>query len=121
MIPDWVFDIRNIYLNCDLEPEDCDALGAFVIHTFNKFVDAPNTLTVRCEEEKRADGLPDWVWTAEGYEFSKYMPSCFDPTYCEEQPPFLETAFMYPQTVLPGTFKFEDGEVVTYQCKNPSK
>ncbi len=121
LLLDWVFLINDIYHGCDKTPEECEALGAFVIHSFNKFVDAPNNLTVTCEEGKRSDGLPDWTWRAEGYEYTKYMPSCYDPTFCEKPPPAPTSAVMYPSTVEPGTYKFEDGEVITYQCRNPSK
>ncbi len=58
--------------------------------------------------------------SAEGYEFRGFVPSCFDPTYCETNPPipFYENAnYKIPPI---GTLKFNDGEVVTYTCQNSS-
>jgi hypothetical protein len=58
---DWIFDIPDLYQDCNLPPADCQANGASLIHAFNKFVDAPNELTVTCVPQKNR--LPDWVWS----------------------------------------------------------
>ena len=53
--------------------------------------------------------------------FQGFMPSCYDPTYCETDPPvpfYDNTNYVIPPT---GTFKYNDGQVVTYKCQNPSK
>ena len=42
---------------------------------------------VECVAGERFDGLPDWVWSEDGYEYHSFMPSCVDPTYCETDPP----------------------------------
>jgi hypothetical protein len=70
---------------------------------------------------KRPDGLPDWVWTAEGFEFRGFIPNCYDPTYCETDPPVPTLANADYKNPPLGTFKYQDGEVVTYTCQNPSK
>ena len=116
-LSDWVFDIRDMYENCDLEPDNCEAQGFKKIHSFDKSVDATNVLNVTCEEGYRADTLPDWVWRLDGFEFTKYMPSCYDPTYCEEDPPHVSNAIYKPPEK--GTMKYKDGEQITYICENP--
>jgi len=118
---DWVFDIPDIYLNCYMAPADCKANGYQLSHAFNHFVNATSRVNVVCTKGKRADGLPDWVWSVDGIEFQNYMASCFDPTYCLTDPPvpiYNNTNYVTP--VL-GSLKFGDGEQVTYSCKNPGK
>ena len=116
-----MFDIPNIYQNCDLTAEECESIGYPILHTFNRYVDAPNQITVRCTPGKRPDGLPDWVWYAEGYMFQGFVPSCYDPTYCETDPPvpFYDNTYYTIPTL--GALKYEDGEVVTYTCNNPGE
>ena len=49
------------------------------------------------------------------------FPSCFDPTYCETHPPvprMNNTEYTKPPI---GSLRYNDGEVVTYKCLNPSK
>ena len=49
------------------------------------------------------------------------FPSCFDPTYCETHPPVPKmnnTEYSKPPI---GSLRYNDGEVVTYKCLNPSK
>ena len=49
------------------------------------------------------------------------FPSCFDPTYCETNPPVPKmnnTQYSKPEIA---SLRYNDGEVVTYQCLNPSK
>ena len=75
----WVFKIPPKYQGCDLEPEECEALGAPLIHEFDQSVDAPSTLMVMCEEGQRADGLPDWTWRAEGFTFHRPIPRYIAP------------------------------------------
>ena len=106
-----------MYENCDLEPDNCEAQGFKKIHSFDKSVDATNVLNVTCEEGYRADTLPDWVWRLDGFEFTKYMPSCYDPTYCEDDPPHVSNAHYNPPEK--GTMKYKDGETITYICENP--
>ena len=118
---DWVFNIPDLYQDCNLSPSECEADGAQVQFSFDHSVNAPNQITVKCTEGKRSDGLPDWVWNAEGFEFSKFVPSCVDPTYCETDPPvpgYPNADYKIPD---PGTLKYADGEFVTYTCQNPSK
>ena len=114
---DWVFNIKDLYKNCDMEPENCEAQGFELIYTFDKSIDATNILNVTCEEGFRSDGLPDWVWRLDGFDFVKYMPSCFDPTYCEDDPPHVSNAIYNPPPK--GTVRYKDGEQVTYICENP--
>jgi hypothetical protein len=120
LFPDWVFDIPDLYQDCSLTATECEALQAPVIHTFDHSVDAPDQLSVICTKGKRADGLPDWVWSAEGYEFSKFIPSCVDPTYCDTDPPIPKFRNANYKIPLLGSLKFDDGETVTYTCQNPS-
>ena len=70
----WVFDIPPIFHQCDLGPEECEAMGATVLHQFNHSVYTTNSITVKCEEGERSDGLPDWTWYAEGFKFHKTIP-----------------------------------------------
>ena len=92
------------------------------MHSFDKTVDAVKVLNLTCTPEKRFDGLPDWEWEAEDMDgnaipFQKYMPSCYDPTYCQEDPPWVPNAdYVVPPK---GTMKFQDGEQVIYICQNP--
>ena len=118
---DWVFNIPKIYLNCDLSADDCESMGFPILHTFDQSVNAPNQITIKCTTGKRSDGLADWVWYAEGYMFQGFVPSCYDPTYCETDPPvpFYENTF-YNIPAL-GSLRYQDGESVTYTCSNPSK
>ena len=65
--------------------------------------------------------MPDWVWSAEGYEFKGFIPNCFDPTPCVTDPPVPElrnAIYKIPQS---GSLKYLDGEVVTYTCRNLRK
>jgi hypothetical protein len=120
-ISDWVFNIPNIYTNCDQPADECASLNYPVLHAFNHFVDAPNQITVTCTPGKRPDGLPDWVWSAEGYEFRGFIPSCVDPTYCDKDPPvpfYDNTDYKKPPL---GSLKYGDGEIVTYTCQNSSE
>lgn len=44
-----------------------------------------------------------------------------DPTYCDTDPPvpiYNNTGYIKPSI---GSLKYQDGEFVTYTCKNPSK
>ena len=118
---DWVFSIPNVYMNCEMSADECESLGYPILHTFSHFVDAPIELIVTCMAGKRPDGLPDWVWSADGYEFRGFVPSCVDPTYCETDPPvpFYENTNYKNPTI--GSLKYGDGEFVTYTCQNPSK
>ena len=102
--------------------DECLNLGYPVAHKFNHDVDAPRELMVTCTAGKRPDGLPDWVWSAEGYEFLNLMPSCVDPTFCDTDPPvpYYDTTTRYQVPPL-GSFKYNDGEVVTYTCIDPSE
>lgn len=120
-ITDWIFDIPDIYQDCDLTPAECAANGATLVHAFNKFVDGPNQLFVTCVPGKRSDGLPDWVWSQDDIEFSKFIPKCFDPTYCVSDPPtptYPTCDYVNPPF---GTLRYMDGEIVTYTCQNSSK
>lgn len=120
LLPDWVFSIPNIYLNCDQSADECEALGSPVLYRFSHNVDAPTELIAKCTQGKRSDGLPAWVWTADGFEFNGFIPSCIDPTYCETDPPvpfYDNTDYRIPTF---GSLKYQDGEVVTYTCKNSS-
>lgn len=65
--------------------------------------------------------MPDWVWSAEGYEFAGFIPNCYDPTYCETDPPIPDLQNADYKNPPLGTLKYQDGEVVTYTCKNNSK
>ena len=48
------------------------------------------------------------------------FPSCFDPTYCETNPPVPKmNNAQYTKPPI-GTLRYKDGEVVTYQCEHPS-
>ena len=118
---DWVFNIPNLYKDCSLSAEECELSEAPLVYTFNHFVNATNQISVRCTQGKRADGLPDWVWLAEGYEFSKFIPSCVDPTYCNTDPPVPNYPNANYKIPAQGTLKYGDGEMVTYTCQNPSK
>ena len=75
-----------------MDPEACEYQGFQKIWSFDKSIDAANTINVTCEYGYREDGLPDWVWRMDGFEFLKYMPSCYDPTYCEEDVYYVPNA-----------------------------
>ena len=93
-------------------------IEAPLVHSFNHFVNGSNRINVTCTKGKRSDGLPDWVWSEENYEFIGFMPKCFDPTYCLKDPPiprFENADYKIPS---PGTLRYKDGEVVTYKCTN---
>ena len=32
----WVFDVKDVYKNCDYEPEVCKHEGATLLHSFDK-------------------------------------------------------------------------------------
>jgi hypothetical protein len=78
-------------------------------------------INVTCLAKKRKDGLPDWVWSEDGFEFSGFIPKCIDPTYCLTDPP--EPKYPTCNYVKPpiGSLKYKDGEIVTYTCQNPSQ
>ena len=111
---------------------------------------APQNITVECKEQILSDGhLPKWVWTAypqykkdvsreviiEGSEYPQVMlenviPGCVDPTFCVTNPPvpskppeYIEPDLDTVRYTKPkrGSLSYNDGEVVTYKCKNPSK
>ena len=100
--------------------------------------DAPRNITVQCIEQVLAIGdLPKWVWTATDTSGNlqtmteKPIPGCIDPTYCENNPPVpsidgvpVESSssgrVLYTKPKR-GSLRYEDGEVVSYRCNNPSK
>ena len=108
-----------------------------LFYYFNVTVHAPSVIHVRCENKKTSDNLPDYVWHVKGddgqsHEYRGFVPGCVDPTYCDTDPP--TTFDTDPPTQLDpddpqvfyrkpsrGSLKFDDGEVVTYTCTNPSK
>ena len=69
-----MFDIPPLYHKCDYAPEECEAIGAVKLHEFNRSVYATNTIHVTCEAGERPDGLPDWTWYAEDYQFHRPIP-----------------------------------------------
>ncbi len=63
VIPDWVFDHFPLYGDCkSRDSEECEALGYYVTNRFNRSIDAPRKMEVKCEPGMREDTLPDWVW-----------------------------------------------------------
>ena len=49
------------------------------------------------------------------------IPKCFDPTYCESDPPLPlidNVEFTQPVT---GSLRFEDGEIIVYSCEDESE
>ena len=69
------------------------------------------------------DGLPDWIWSVDGYEFEwNEMPSCWDPTYCNDPfPPINGTNVEIIEPPDEGSLKYKDGEHILYRCKSPGK
>ncbi len=97
---------------------------------------------------QRSDGLPDWVntkfkhlywqcwlcichitnwlnlfqvWFEDGFVFSKFIPSCIDPTHCDTDPPEPSppnVVYIKPEL---GSLKYGDGEIINYKCQNPSR
>ena len=63
-----------MFHQCDLAPEECEAIGALKLHDFDHSVYAPNNISVKCEIGERADGLPDWTWYAEDKKFHRPIP-----------------------------------------------
>lgn len=61
-ILDWIFNIPDVYEDCNLSPSECASIGAKIAHSFSKNVDGLKDINVTCTAGKRADGLPDWVW-----------------------------------------------------------
>ena len=61
-ISDWVFNIPDVYEDCNLSPPECVSIGAKLAHSFAKNVDGFKVINVTCIPGKRYDGLPDWVW-----------------------------------------------------------
>ena len=118
---DWVFNIPNLYQDCSLSPSECEAQQAPLLHSFDRSVNGISQITVPCTPGKRYDGLPDWVWSADGYEFSNFIPSCIDPTYCITDPPVPTYPNANYQIPPNGTLKFADGEVVIYTCQDQGK
>ena len=41
-LSDWIFDIQDLYADCSLTATECQSIGAQLVHTFNKFVNATN-------------------------------------------------------------------------------
>ena len=107
---------------------------------FDRGVDAPKNVTVTCKNKKRpVDNLPDYVWsfadtTGAVREFTAKqnegaMFGCIDPTYCDGDPPVpMGTAkpgepdqgasYRKPPK---GSYKFDDGNIVKYQCRKERK
>ncbi len=46
---DWIFDIPDLYADCSGTANECQAIGAHLVHTFNKFVNA--TTEVICHDQ----------------------------------------------------------------------
>ncbi len=69
-IIDWVFKVPHEYDRCDFSEEECNKY-AQKIHEFSRFVDAVNTLEVKCtaynpEDTNDNKKLPDWEWKVQG-------------------------------------------------------
>ncbi len=61
------------------------------------------------------------VWFEDGYVFSKFIPSCIDPTHCDTDPPEPSppnVVYIKPEL---GSLKYGDGEIINYKCQNPSR
>ena len=119
----WVFDILPQYHDCEDSPEDCEAQGATLKHQFDHSVNAPKSIIVTCKSEERVDGLPDWTWYAEDLigdtvTFHRPIPSCFDPTFCYDDPPMPGLGNAAYDIPSKGTLKYLDGESVRYTCDN---
>ena len=41
-LSDWIFDVPDLYADCSLTATECQSIGAQLVHTFNKFVNATN-------------------------------------------------------------------------------
>ena len=71
--------------------------------------------------------LPEWVWTATDVAgnpqtfVGECVPGCIDPTYCEENPPVPTVSNARYRKPVRGSFRYDDGEVVTYTCEEESK
>ena len=74
-----------------------------------------------CFKGKRFDGLPDWVWFEDGFEFQKMIPNCIDPTYCESAPPLPQIDNVDYTQPPSGSLRYQDGEIITYTCQDDSK
>jgi hypothetical protein len=57
----------------------------------------------------------------DGFEFSKFIPKCIDPTYCLTDPPEPKYPTCSYKNPPLGTLRYMDGEVVTYTCNDPSE
>lgn len=122
-LADWVFGIPNLYENCNEAEEICKDMDADIKHVFKKDFEAPSNITLTCSfpTNETKGYLPDWYWETEGFKFKGFVPSCYDPTYCEDDPPVPNgnhTSYRKPRR---GSVRYEDGEIVKYKCDFPGK
>lgn len=117
--PDWVFDIPTLFTNCDMPEDECLEMEATVLHEFKSGYDAPTNISVSCiKTPDNPAGPTSWVWEAEGFSFQTSPPSCYDPTYCEDDPPVPGNDNVEYRKPIRGSMKYDDGKTVIYTCSN---
>ena len=70
-------------------------------------------MTALCIGTQPGKGLPYWYAEVEGHQI-KDVPDCYDPTYCETDPPVQTTAeYIKPKK---GELRYGDGVTIDYRC-----
>ena len=88
-------------------------MQAEVLHTFDNYNPGTRNMTAHCIGTKPGEGLPYWFAQIEGHRMEE-VPNCYDPTYCETDPPIAPNAtYKKPKR---GSLKYGDGMTVDYSC-----
>ena len=110
-----MFWLPTIYKDCNKSEETCRSLEAEVLHEFDNYNPGTKNMASRCIGTKPGNGLPYWYAEVDGYRIEE-VPDCYDPTYCETDPPVPPNAeYKKPKK---GELKYGDGVTVDYKCPN---
>lgn len=90
------------------------------MHEFKRDFEAPTSISVQCVRTlNNPAGPTGYEWEAEGYKFNDNIPSCYDPSFCETDPPVPTHDNVAYRKPIRGSMKYNDGKSVLYSCDNP--
>ena len=133
-LPDWEWEVQGInkgymihYLTIAKYSENIEISNVYVNKRFHNVYHAVLHTYGLSQEERKELEQRGWLnkfrvdrsRASNDPEYQEF-PSCFDPTFCEENPPEPQLDNAEYRKPPKGTLKYNDGEVITYRCKEPS-